>query len=495
MYKGLEFNKQNLAYFIERLNQTLEEDAIYFMVDGKETIRYASDSFFHFTGLHHHHVLGTDHRRFLILLRGKKAMVKSAEGVLHSFTFSKLTMPKYNPLDPAFSFFVLHPCEEITASFIDERTGLPNKRALLEVMKKHEKQPFTLVYGRFTEREDRWAEGLKNAQSHERSIYVIDEFTFCCFVKGRVSEQEAEEKITECLNPFKCILTAVVNEHSSSGTEELLKRAKQKNDTGQNKAEMMEERLKQAIHNQSLSLVYQPQVDLHKEKVIGVEALLRWNDEVLGCVAPLTFIPVAEKTGLIKDIGLWVLEEACRQASLWKKEGLPVRMSVNISAVQCRDREFIQQLGEIIRKTDMNPWLLSLEITESFLLSQLQNGQEVLEGIKELGVHLSIDDFGTGYSTLSYLKNFPVDSLKIDQSFIRDVLIKEKDEVIVTSVIKLARNMNVKVVAEGVESSEVLTFLKENDCDEVQGYLYCKPLPPHEVTPFLLDGSARQILS
>lgn len=250
---------------------------------------------------------------------------------------------------------------------------------------------------------------------------------------------------------------------------------------------MIEQRLRIATENKAFNLHYQPQVNLLEKKVVGLEALLRWNDEKLGDVSPSKFIPIAEDSGLIFQIGDWVLEQACYQAKSWFDKGFEMRMGVNISPKQFQRPDFVGKVKNILKKTGVDPKLLDLEITENDLLYNREECFKTLERLKEIGITISIDDFGTGYSSLSYLRQFPIDTLKIDQSFIKEVIENSNDQAIVTSIIQLAHNMKMRVIAEGVETAEMVLFLNERQCDEMQGFLYSKALPADLVMNFIRD--------
>lgn len=242
----------------------------------------------------------------------------------------------------------------------------------------------------------------------------------------------------------------------------------------------MEPLLKKAIRRQELSIVYQPQVNLHTCEVHGVEALLRWNSAEIGFVSPAEFIPIAEESGLIVTIGEWVIRTACLQMNEWQQQGMrPVKVSVNVSIRQFYHTEFVDMLQAIIEETGIDPRFLELEITESIASSgDIVIG--ILQQLKELGVHVSIDDFGTGYSSLRYLREFPIDCLKIDQSFMRDLTEGKKGEDIVSTIITLAHNLDLITVAEGTETKEQVKRLKALGCDVAQGYYFSRPLPPEE---------------
>jgi diguanylate cyclase (GGDEF)-like protein/PAS domain S-box-containing protein len=249
---------------------------------------------------------------------------------------------------------------------------------------------------------------------------------------------------------------------------------------------MLQNRLHQALYRAELQLCYQPQMDVEKNRVIGVEALLRWTNAELGEITPSRFIPVAEDSGLIVPIGAWVIEQACRQAQAWRHAGLTdITMSVNLSALQFRRAGLIETVAGALERSGLPPHLLELELTESILLQDVENTLDTVRQLKAMGVRLAIDDFGTGYSSLSYLKRFAVDRLKIDQSFVRDIGTDPDDAAIVQAVIQLARSLRLGIIAEGVETPEQLAFLCEAGCPEVQGYLFSRPLPPAQLEAFL----------
>ncbi|WP_416151333.1 EAL domain-containing protein [Salipaludibacillus sp. HK11] len=264
--------------------------------------------------------------------------------------------------------------------------------------------------------------------------------------------------------------------------------------TNHDKKLLIEQRLRLAAETKTFKIFYQPQIDLKENKVIGLEALLRWHDEKLGDVSPSEFIPIAEDSGLIYQIGDWVLEQACYQAKKWHDKGFAMRMGINISPKQFQRPDFVGKVKNILNKSGVDPTLLDLEITENDLLYNREECFKTLERLKELGMTISIDDFGTGYSSLSYLRQFPIDTLKIDQSFIREVIENANDQAIVTSIIQLAHNMNMRVIAEGVETAEMVMFLNERSCDEMQGFLYSKAMPAENVMSFVQDKEPNNFL-
>jgi diguanylate cyclase (GGDEF)-like protein/PAS domain S-box-containing protein len=244
----------------------------------------------------------------------------------------------------------------------------------------------------------------------------------------------------------------------------------------------LESGLRLALDKKELFLMYQPQMNIATGKIIGLEALLRWQHPELGLVPPDKFIRIAENSGLILPIGEWVLRTACSQTRKWQDEGLPaVSVAVNVSAVQFRQADFCELIRRVLHDTGLAPQHLELELTESLLLSNADVMFSVLQDLKAMGLKLAIDDFGTGYSSLSRLKQFPVGRLKIDRSFIRDVAVNPDDAAITTAIISMAKSLNLKVIAEGVEDEAQMTFLRAHQCDEIQGYYFSKPLAVDKV--------------
>lgn len=247
----------------------------------------------------------------------------------------------------------------------------------------------------------------------------------------------------------------------------------------------MESDMRAALQKGEFVLYYQPQVNIVTGECIGVEGLIRWNHPDKGLVMPGDFISLAEENGMIVPIGDWVIEEACRQSIKWRELGLPsIPVSVNLSVRQFLNPSLCDRIAEILSQTGMEPGLLELEITES-VASDVEYAQRVLQRLKQLGVRICIDDFGTGYSSLYYLRSFPITRLKIDRSFVRDISSDQHDAQIVETIIAMAKHMNLKVIAEGVESDDQITFLKHHHCEEVQGYYFSKPLPAVEITDWM----------
>jgi EAL domain-containing protein (putative c-di-GMP-specific phosphodiesterase class I) len=251
----------------------------------------------------------------------------------------------------------------------------------------------------------------------------------------------------------------------------------------------IEEGLRSALERQEFTLHYQPKVNLKTGKIIGAEALIRWTHPTRGLVSPAQFIPVAEDCGLILPISEWVLREACRQARAWKDAGLKLgTIAVNISAIEFRNENFLERINSVLSDTGLDPKSLELELTEGVLMKHVDSTTFILAALRATGVSLAIDDFGTGYSSLSYLRKFPIDTLKIDQSFIRQITTSPDETSIVTAVIGIGRSLELRVVAEGVETEEQMLFLQAHDCEVAQGYYFGRPMPPQQFAILLKNG-------
>jgi diguanylate cyclase (GGDEF)-like protein/PAS domain S-box-containing protein len=256
----------------------------------------------------------------------------------------------------------------------------------------------------------------------------------------------------------------------------------------------LEESLRRALERQEFVVHYQPKVNLKTGRISGAEALLRWTHPTRGPVPPGQFIPVAEDCGLILPIGTWVLRQACQQAQAWVDAGLPLgTMAVNISAMQLRNESFLEGVFAILQDTRLDPRLLELELTESVLMKHAESTASILTALRERGVQVAVDDFGTGYSSLSYLRKFPIDALKIDQSFVGQITTVPDETIIVKAVIGLGRSLKLRVVAEGVETQEQLAFLQAHQCDEAQGYYFSRPVLPQQFAKLLKNGIAKSV--
>jgi len=239
----------------------------------------------------------------------------------------------------------------------------------------------------------------------------------------------------------------------------------------------LENSLRKALERKEFLLHYQPQVDMKTGVIVGIEALVRWQHPDLGIVFPAEFISIAEETGLITQLGEWVLRTACVQNKAWQKAGLPpMTVAVNLSARQFQQQDLVETVARILKETGLEARWLEMEITEGIAMQNADYTNVLLRGLKDMGVKVALDDFGTGYSSLSYLKKFPIDTLKIDQSFVRDLTSDPNDAAIANAVIVLAHSLKLKVIAEGVETREQETYLREHNCDLSQGFLFSNPL-------------------
>ena len=253
--------------------------------------------------------------------------------------------------------------------------------------------------------------------------------------------------------------------------------------------QFLEEGLRWALERQEFALHYQPKVNLMTGAIAGAEALIQWTHPTRGPINPAAFIPVAEECGLILPIGAWVLREACAQARAWMDVGLSVKsMAVNVSAMEFRDKNFLNSLFAILDETGLDPRSLELELTESVLMKHAAFTASILQTLRKRGVKVAIDDFGTGYSSLSYLQRFPVDALKIDQSFVRQISTAGDDTTIVKAVIGMARGLKLRIIAEGVETLEEVAFLRAYRCEEAQGHYFSRPVPSQQFAMLLRNG-------
>ena len=257
------------------------------------------------------------------------------------------------------------------------------------------------------------------------------------------------------------------------------------NATLEDKLDLMDG-LRTALAEEQFRVQYQPKVNLDTGLVFGVEALLRWQHPVRGMIAPDQFIPLAEESGAIVSIGEWVLLTACRQARAWQMAGLmPVTVSVNVSARQFDDARLVMRVRRALELSGLAPQWLELEVTESLLMRDLQQAIDKMRELKAMGISLSIDDFGTGYSSLAALKSFPISSLKIDKSFVRDLHVSSDDQAIARAIISLSHQLQLRVIAEGVETVQQRSFLQESGCDDMQGYLFSRPVAPDLIRAML----------
>jgi diguanylate cyclase (GGDEF)-like protein len=258
---------------------------------------------------------------------------------------------------------------------------------------------------------------------------------------------------------------------------------------------MLENALRRALVRDEFALYYQPRVDIYSGRVIGAEALLRWRHPDMGMIPPSEFVPILEETGMIIPVGEWALREACRQNRVWQELGLaPVRVAVNLSARQFVQKDLAGMVEQALGDSGLSSAYLELEITEELLLEHSHANTETLNKLRDLGVHISIDDFGTGYSSLSYLKRLPINTLKIDKSFVRDITRDSDGAAIASAIIAMARSLRLNVLAEGVETDEQLSFLRAQGCNEIQGYSFSQPLSADDFEKLLRDGRGMRVL-
>jgi EAL domain-containing protein (putative c-di-GMP-specific phosphodiesterase class I) len=256
---------------------------------------------------------------------------------------------------------------------------------------------------------------------------------------------------------------------------------------------LLESALRTALKNDEFFLHYQPQFAVADGRLTGAEALVRWRHPSLGLISPAEFIVVAELSGQILPLGAWVMRQAIRQLKAWHDEGLPnLNIAVNLSAAQFRQSNLVQQATSMLAETGLEPRYLELELTESLTMEDPQTAITIIDELQATGIAIAIDDFGTGYSSLAYLKRFNISKLKIDQSFVRDIASDPNDRAIVTAIITMAHSLGYATIAEGVETAEQLSFLREHGCHGVQGYYFSKPLPAEEFKAFVLANATRQ---
>lgn len=251
----------------------------------------------------------------------------------------------------------------------------------------------------------------------------------------------------------------------------------------------LENELRHALTRNEIHLHYQPRVELHHNQIVGVEALVRWQHPELGFVSPVKFIPIAEANGLIVPIGEWVLRTACTQNRIWQEAGLPpIRMAVNLSARQFEQSDLVERINQILEETGMDVAYLELEVTESLFVDNIQNTINILQQFRDRGITLALDDFGTGYSSLNYLRHFPIDTLKIDRSFVRDVVADPHNAAVTNAIISLAKSLELKITAEGVETQDQFEYIKSQGCNEIQGYYFSRPVPADALARLLQTG-------
>jgi EAL domain-containing protein (putative c-di-GMP-specific phosphodiesterase class I) len=251
----------------------------------------------------------------------------------------------------------------------------------------------------------------------------------------------------------------------------------------------LESSLRTALEHDEFVLYYQPKWDIRSSRITGVEALLRWQHPERGLINPSSFLSTLEDSGLILPVGRWIVRTACRQAQTWQTQGLPpMQIAINLSGQQIVDSGLLQLVADSLAESGLDSHYLELELTEGFVMQQPEEVVELLNSLRALGVSIAIDDFGTGHSSLSYLKQLPIQKLKIDRSFVRDIPADSDDMAITSAIIALGHRLQMSIVAEGVETAEQLAFLMDEGCEEAQGHLFSAPLPEHEVRPLLESG-------
>jgi len=356
------------------------------------------------------------------------------------------------------------------------------------------------------------------SQSEETSIARLGGDEFTILLRGLTEIKHAAlvaKRIIKCLGlPVKiagqelyvtCSIGIVVYPDDGGDIDTLLKNADtamyHAKDAGRNNFQFyakhmneltlarlnMEVKLKKALERNEFIVYYQPQVEAATSTIVGVEALIRWEHPERGLVSPAEFIPIAEETGLIIPLGEWVLRTACAQMAVWHKAGFnELRIGVNLSSIQFRHGNIVKTIKNVLAATGLDPQYLEVEITESIIMQNVEETIATLWKLKEMGLKLSIDDFGTGYSSMNYLKRFPLDTLKIDRSFIKDIMTEPNDAAITKATIGLAKGLNLTTIAEGVETKEQLTFLHKQGCDQIQGYFISRPVPAETVEQLFL---------
>lgn len=305
---------------------------------------------------------------------------------------------------------------------------------------------------------------------NNRDIFLSASIGICIFPHDGASLEDLQKKADLALTKAKKSGGSIYQYFTNEMTLEA------------NKHIQLDNALHKAINNHEFEIYYQPKLKLANGTIAGTEALIRWNNPNIGMVNPLSFIPQAEESGLMMEIGEWVLKEACRACKNWQMQGYePITVAVNLSPKQFNHHDLIQVVKKVLDETGLEPQYLELEITEMTIMEDVELAAQKLQAIKKMGVRLCIDDFGTGYTSISYLKKFPIDVIKVDQNFIKGIPQNQNDIAITTAIISLGHNLGMQVVAEGVESIEQVRFLADHDCDLVQGYYFSRPLPEQKM--------------
>ncbi|WP_230474386.1 EAL domain-containing protein [Calidifontibacillus erzurumensis] len=512
------------------------------IISSNGEIRFANTTFLKMSGFLKKRVVGKNFNKLLNLCAKP---TENWQGVvdINGETFVVLINPIKNNFGKVTNAIVTF--SSFHKNGLDPLTKLPNRyllqkklKEILHISKKNDKR-FAVLYidlDRFKFVNDtlghsygdlllqQASQRLKKQIANEHILARMGGDEFVCILQDLQNETEAEHIAQMIISDFsKPFVLCEIEIHISASIgislfpfdgddEEVLLtnadsamyRAKKKGRNQYEKAKVevnagaferlsIENYLRKALENDEFSLHFQPQLDIKSEKIIGFEALLRWYHPDLGNIPPSDFIPIAEDTGLILPIGDWVLRQACLQVKEWEKVGFhSLRVAVNLSAQQFLQRNMVEKIKEVIKETSIRPQNLELEITERVVIHDIDSALSVLKQLKDIGVHISIDDFGTGYSSLNYLKRLPIHTLKIDRSFIFDIDTNPSSKALTSAITSMAHDLNLNVIAEGVETYDQLSYVKKSACDAIQGFYFSKPLQANAVIEFLLNNKKKK---
>lgn len=512
------------------------------IISSNGEIRFANTTFLKMSGFLKKRVVGKNFNKLLNLCAKP---TENWQGVvdINGETFVVLINPIKNNFGKVTNAIVTF--SSFHKNGLDPLTKLPNRyllqkklKEILHISKKNDKR-FAVLYidlDRFKFVNDtlghsygdlllqQASQRLKKQIANEHILARMGVDEFVCILQDLQNETEAEHIAQMIISDFsKPFVLCEIEIHISASIgislfpfdgddEEVLLtnadsamyRAKKKGRNQYEKAKVevnagaferlsIENYLRKALENDEFSLHFQPQLDIKSEKIIGFEALLRWYHPDLGNIPPSDFIPIAEDTGLILPIGDWVLRQACLQVKEWEKVGFhSLRVAVNLSAQQFLQRNMVEKIKEVIKETSIRPQNLELEITERVVIHDIDSALSVLKQLKDIGVHISIDDFGTGYSSLNYLKRLPIHTLKIDRSFIFDIDTNPSSKALTSAITSMAHDLNLNVIAEGVETYDQLSYVKKSACDAIQGFYFSKPLQANAVIEFLLNNKKKK---
>lgn len=512
------------------------------IISSNGEIRFANTTFLKMSGFLKKRVVGKNFNKLLNLCAKP---TENWQGVvdINGETFVVLINPIKNNFGKVTNAIVTF--SSFHKNGLDPLTKLPNRyllqkklKEILHISKKNDKR-FAVLYidlDRFKFVNDtlghsygdlllqQASQRLKKQIANEHILARMGGDEFVCILQDLQNETEAEHIAQMIISDFsKPFVLHEIEIHISASIgislfpfdgddEEVLLtnadsamyRAKKKGRNQYEKAKVevnagaferlsIENYLRKALENDEFSLHFQPQLDIKSEKIIGFEALLRWYHPDLGNIPPSDFIPIAEDTGLILPIGDWVLRQACLQVKEWEKVGFhSLRVAVNLSAQQFLQRNMVEKIKEVIKETSIRPQNLELEITERVVIHDIDSALSVLKQLKDIGVHISIDDFGTGYSSLNYLKRLPIHTLKIDRSFIFDIDTNPSSKALTSAITSMAHDLNLNVIAEGVETYDQLSYVKKSACDAIQGFYFSKPLQANAVIEFLLNNKKKK---